>query len=108
LRRFLSSLTQADRDSPNWEVRHGAGVGLREIFKTHAKGAGKTVGATAEQLERQNRACLQDYALRLLCVFALDRFGDYISDQMTAPVRETCAQALGAFSPLLIGFDCLL
>lgn len=83
-------------------MRHGAGVGLREIFKTHAKGAGKTVGATAEQLERQNRACLQDYALRLLCVFALDRFGDYISDQMTAPVRETCAQALGAFSPLLI------
>lgn len=85
-----------DLFNPNWEVRHGAGVGLREIFKTHAKGAGKTVGATAEQLERQNRACLQDYALRLLCVFALDRFGDYISDQMTAPVRETCAQALGA------------
>lgn len=24
------------------------------------------------------------------------RFGDYISDQVVAPVRETCAQALGA------------
>ncbi|ELR19914.1 SNF2 family Nterminal domain containing protein [Acanthamoeba castellanii str. Neff] len=89
--RFLSSPTHADPRQPQL-----GGVGLREIFKTHAKGAGKTVGATAEQLERQNRACLQDYALRLLCVFALDRFGDYISDQMTAPVRETCAQALGA------------
>lgn len=24
------------------------------------------------------------------------RFGDYVSDQVVAPVRETCAQALGA------------
>lgn len=31
----------------------------------------------------------------LLCVLALDRFGDYGSDQVTAPVRETAAQALG-------------
>jgi TATA-binding protein-associated factor len=25
----------------------------------------------------------------------LDRFGDFVSDQVVAPVRETCAQALG-------------
>lgn len=48
-----------------------------------------------EGMENQNRTCLQDYALRLLCVLALDRFGDFVSDQVTAPVRETCAQALG-------------
>uniref|UniRef100_A0A7N2MT03 Uncharacterized protein n=1 Tax=Quercus lobata TaxID=97700 RepID=A0A7N2MT03_QUELO len=24
------------------------------------------------------------------------RFGDYVSDQVVAPVRETCAQAVGA------------
>ncbi len=24
------------------------------------------------------------------------RFGDYVSDQVVAPVRETCAQAMGA------------
>lgn len=24
------------------------------------------------------------------------RFGDYVSDQVVAPVRETCAQVLGA------------
>lgn len=33
-------------------------------------------------------------------------FGDYVSDQVVAPVRETCAQALGAvlkyMDPLLV------
>ena len=38
---------------------------------------------------------LEDVAIRLLCVLGLDRFGDFVSDQVTAPVRETCAQALG-------------
>ncbi|KAE8721381.1 TATA-binding protein-associated factor BTAF1 [Hibiscus syriacus] len=37
-----------------------------------------------------------DCAIRFLCVLTLDRFGDYVSDQVVAPVRETCAQALGA------------
>ncbi|ONK68755.1 uncharacterized protein A4U43_C05F15610 [Asparagus officinalis] len=39
---------------------------------------------------------LQDCAIRFLCILSLDRFGDYVSDQVVAPVRETCAQALGA------------
>ena len=39
---------------------------------------------------------LIDAALRLLCVLGLDRFGDFVSDQVVAPVRETCAQALGS------------
>ncbi|XP_062232323.1 TATA-binding protein-associated factor BTAF1-like isoform X2 [Phragmites australis] len=38
----------------------------------------------------------QDCAIRFLCVLSLDRFGDYVSDQVVAPARETCAQALGA------------
>lgn len=29
-------------------------------------------------------------------IFVSFRFGDYVSDQVVAPVRETCAQALGA------------
>ena len=28
--------------------------------------------------------------------FPYCRFGDYVSDQVVAPVRETCAQVLGA------------
>ncbi|XP_027098373.1 TATA-binding protein-associated factor BTAF1 isoform X1 [Coffea arabica] len=39
---------------------------------------------------------LQHCTIRFLCVLSLDRFGDYVSDQVVAPVRETCAQALGA------------
>ncbi|KAJ8763174.1 hypothetical protein K2173_025559 [Erythroxylum novogranatense] len=44
----------------------------------------------------KNSEFLQDCAVRFLCVLSLDRFGDYVSDQVVAPVRETCAQALGA------------
>ncbi|KAJ4974502.1 hypothetical protein NE237_007676 [Protea cynaroides] len=44
----------------------------------------------------KNLGFLQDCAIRFLCVLSLDRFGDYVSDQVVAPVRETCAQALGA------------
>lgn len=42
-----------------------------------------------------------DAALRLLCVLGLDRFGDFVSDQVVAPVRETCAQALGSLVLLM-------
>jgi TATA-binding protein-associated factor len=35
---------------------------------------------------RLNNEWLEDMAVRLMCVFALDRFGDYVSDQTVAPV----------------------
>ncbi|KAK9077800.1 hypothetical protein SSX86_006138 [Deinandra increscens subsp. villosa] len=54
----------------------------------------------------KNTELLQDCGIRFLCVLSLDRFGDYVSDQVVAPVRETCAQALGAvlkyMSPFLV------
>lgn len=49
-----------------------------------------------EQAWHCNTEFLQDCAIRFLCIFSLDRFGDYVSDQVVAPVRETCAQVLGA------------
>ncbi|XP_071378280.1 TATA-binding protein-associated factor 172 isoform X1 [Centroberyx affinis] len=84
-----------DLFNPSWEVRHGAGTGLREILKSHGAGGGKLVGYTAEQMSRQHQEWLEDLVIRLLCVFALDRFGDFVSDEVVAPVRETCAQTLG-------------
>ena len=33
-------------------------------------------------MENANIEWLEDTALRLLCVFALDRFGDYVSDEV--------------------------
>lgn len=44
---------------------------------------------------------LEDISIRLLCVLALDRFGDFVSDAVVAPVRETCAQALCAVLKLM-------
>ncbi|XP_036979124.1 TATA-binding protein-associated factor 172 [Acanthopagrus latus] len=84
-----------DLFNPSWEVRHGAGTGLREILKSHGAGGGKLVGSTAEQMLRQHQEWIEDLVIRLLCVFALDRFGDFVSDEVVAPVRETCAQTLG-------------
>lgn len=30
-----------DLFDPAWEIRHGAGIGLRSIMKAHGEGAGK-------------------------------------------------------------------
>lgn len=123
-----------------WEVRHGAAVGLREVLLSQAAaagvhaplaaalpGGGEAQAQAQAQAQQQvagggwtspggsgplppgpvtqadvaaaaaaNRAWLEDCASHLLAVLALDRFGDYLSDQVVAPVRETAAQALGA------------
>ncbi|XP_046551692.1 LOW QUALITY PROTEIN: TATA-binding protein-associated factor 172-like [Haliotis rubra] len=79
----------------SWETRHGAATGLREVIKLHGRGAGKTNDTPADQLPAVNHIWLSDLALRVLCVLALDRFGDFVSDEVVAPVRETCAQTLG-------------
>ncbi|KAM9065654.1 TATA-binding protein-associated factor 172 isoform X1 [Sarcophilus harrisii] len=84
-----------DLFNPSWEVRHGAGTGLREILKAHGKSGGKIGDSTLEEMIQQHQDWLEDLAIRLLCVFALDRFGDFVSDEVVAPVRETCAQTLG-------------
>lgn len=85
-----------DLFSPRWETRHGAATALRELLKTHSTGAGKSTYMTKDEMESNHLLWLEDAALRLLCVLSLDRFGDFISDQVVAPVRETCAQVLGA------------
>lgn len=50
----------------------------------------------SEEMEKSHHEWLIDISLRLLCVLGLDRFGDFVSDQVVAPVRETCSQALGS------------
>lgn len=94
LESFCSKL-YLDLFNPRWETRHGAATALRELLRIHASGAGKSVFMTAEEMETSHVRWLEDAVLRLLCVLSLDRFGDFISDQVVAPVRETCAQVLG-------------
>lgn len=48
--------------------------------------------------ETYRQRWLEDLAVRLFCVLALDRFSDFVGDQYVAPVRETCAQVLGVVS----------
>ncbi|KAK6487599.1 TATA-binding protein-associated factor 172-like [Huso huso] len=84
-----------DLFNPSWEIRHGAGTGLREILKSHGIGGGKLIDSTLNEMEQQHQEWLEDLVIRLLCIFALDRFGDFVSDEVVAPVRETCAQTLG-------------
>lgn len=52
-------------------------------------------------MEQAHQEWLEDLALRLVSVLALDRFGDFISDQVVAPVRETCSQCLGTVLSLM-------
>ncbi|XP_011210299.2 TATA-binding protein-associated factor 172 [Bactrocera dorsalis] len=84
-----------DLFNPRWEVRHGAATALRELINNHCNGAGKAIGMSREEIQQHHNLWMEDAALRLLCVLCLDRFGDFVSDQVVAPVRETCAQVLG-------------
>ncbi|EMP42146.1 hypothetical protein UY3_00533 [Chelonia mydas] len=72
-----------DLFNPSWEVRHGAGTALREILKAHGKSGGKMGDSTVEEMAQQHQEWLEDLVIRLLCVFALDRFGDFVSDEDT-------------------------
>ncbi|OAP59184.1 hypothetical protein AYL99_06482 [Fonsecaea erecta] len=89
---FLS----VDLFDPNWEIRHGAAMGLREILRVHGHGAGRRYGKSRAENDLANRRWLDDLACRLLCVLMLDRFGDYVSDTVVAPIRESIGQTLGA------------
>jgi len=84
-----------DLFNPAWEKRHGAAIGLRELVSLHGAGAGRCCDTSLEEMARDNAVWLEDLALRLVCVLALDRFGDFVSDEVVAPVRESCAQTLG-------------
>ncbi|KAL8828061.1 MAG: hypothetical protein Q9170_006762 [Blastenia crenularia] len=92
----LCEFLMVDLFDHNWEIRHGAAMGLREVIRVHGTGAGRERGKSKSQNERLNDRWLNDLACRLCCIFMLDRFGDYISDNVVAPIRETVGQTLGA------------
>lgn len=87
---------------PQWEFRHGAATALFEVIKTHGAGAGMAADAPTAALGQLNQRWLEDMAIRLVSVCALDRFGDYRSDNVVAPVREAGARALGATSKHMV------
>ncbi|MCJ1313225.1 TATA-binding protein-associated factor mot1 [Agyrium rufum] len=90
----LCDILAVDLFDHNWEVRHGAAMGLREVIRVHGKGAGRLQGKPRWINDAANAIWLDDLACRYCCVLMLDRFGDYVSDTVVAPVRETVGQAL--------------
>jgi TATA-binding protein-associated factor len=99
----LTEFLTVDLFDHAWEIRHGAAMGIREVIRVHGGGAGRLKGKTRHQNDTLNRRWLEDLACRLCCVFMLDRFGDYVSDNVVVPVRETAGQALGAVLTYLPG-----
>jgi len=87
---------EVDLFSPAWEIRHGAALALREIVKVCGAYGGTRSLATATENGHAHEKWCNDFAAKLLCVFVLDRFGDFVGDQVVAPVRETVSQTLAA------------
>ena len=90
----LCEILMVDLFDPHWEIRHGAALGLREVIRVHGAGAGRIRGKSRRINYELNRAWLDDLACRYCCVLMLDRFGDFVSDTVVAPIRETVGQAL--------------
>lgn len=93
-----------------WETRHGAACGLRELFKQTSGflnrfktqySSSKNVVANGDAtnqvvyLNEQVNEWLDRSLTRLLMVIALDKFADFVGDEAVAPVRETAAQIIG-------------
>ncbi|KAI0747594.1 SNF2 chromatin remodeling protein [Daedaleopsis nitida] len=92
----LVKLLEVDLFSAAWEVRHGAAMALREVLKLQGKYGGMRADLPwDENLVAHERWC-NDLAVKFLCIFVLDRFGDFVSDQVVAPVRETVSQTLAS------------
>ncbi|CAE6462717.1 unnamed protein product [Rhizoctonia solani] len=87
---------ELDLFSPIWEVRHGAAMALREIVKVQGGAGGMKVDLPAHENALLHEAWCNALAAKFLAVFVLDRFGDFVSDQVVAPVRETVSQSLAA------------
>ncbi|TFK42701.1 SNF2 superfamily chromatin remodeling protein [Crucibulum laeve] len=87
---------EVDLFSAAWEVRHGAAMALRELLKVQGKFGGMNDDWTPEENEYAHEKWCNDLSAKFLCVFVLDRFGDFVSDQVIAPVRETVSQTLAS------------
>ncbi|WKX94873.1 hypothetical protein Q1695_011831 [Nippostrongylus brasiliensis] len=83
LLKFLCRLLPLLADQ-RWQFRHGAALAISKILST--------------SYSRLPLSFIDTCALQLIHVLILDQFNDFVSGRSaTAPVRETCAQALGHF-----------
>ncbi|KAF9019159.1 hypothetical protein BDZ89DRAFT_1139528 [Hymenopellis radicata] len=81
---------------PAWEVRHGAAMALRGLLKIQGQYGGMQVDAAWSENEIAHEKWCNDLSAKFLCVFVLDRFRDFVSDQVIAPIREMVSQTLAS------------
>ncbi|KAL1694700.1 hypothetical protein GGG16DRAFT_87332 [Schizophyllum commune] len=90
------SVLTVDLFNPAWQVRHGAALALRELLRLQGKCGGMKDDTPWEENQIAHERWCNHLAAQFLCVFVLDRFSDFVSDQVTAPVRETISQTMGS------------
>lgn len=92
---FFCAILLNEIFEPQWEVRHGALLGLREILRHHGGSAGKSAEAEShEKMQQLHQMWIEDCCVRIFCLIALDQFNDYVGDSTVGPVRETAVQVL--------------
>lgn len=82
--------------SEAWEIRHGSSLALKDLIRTHGESYGMEDNLTTPQNSQSRERALGSVAAALLEMLAQDRFGDFIGDQVIAPVREAGSQALAS------------
>ncbi|KAJ7581379.1 SNF2 superfamily chromatin remodeling protein [Mycena floridula] len=92
----VAKVLEVDLLSASWEVRHGAAMALRELLKIQGKHGGMKYDAPWAENELTHEKWCNDLSAKFLCVFVIDRFGDFVSDQVVAPVREMVSQTLAS------------
>ncbi|KAF8163184.1 SNF2 superfamily chromatin remodeling protein [Crassisporium funariophilum] len=92
----VAKVLEVDLFSAAWEVRHGAAMAMRELLKMQGKCGGMRDDLSREENDFAHEKWCNDLAAKLLCIFVLDRFSDFVSDQVVAPVRETVSQTLAS------------
>jgi TATA-binding protein-associated factor len=83
----------------HWDIRHGAALGLRALvctFKQLLFRENSIIKGEEDTTRTSNNNLWHvDFGVRLICILALDRLGDFFSERTSAPVKETAAQTLG-------------
>jgi TATA-binding protein-associated factor len=87
--------------APGWEPRHGAALALRDLLRQQGSACGTVRGVSHDLNSLRSQQCLLHVAQAILRTLILDRFGDFVGDQVVAPVREAAAQALGSVLKLM-------
>jgi TATA-binding protein-associated factor len=82
--------------SGEWEARHGSSLALRDLVRLHGESYGMHDNCTDSQNKRLHETALGSVAAVILEMLAQDRFGDFVGDQVVAPVREAGSQALAS------------